>query len=122
MAWCDARIDAGDLPQPPREWTVRENRWLAGRYGVDARLIVEDPDGGKPQRRPIPALVEELVAELAATASVLGTRPELDDVVRIATEGSGTNRQRQLIDEGGTLLDVVHFLVDELASEPPAAT
>jgi carboxylate-amine ligase len=122
VAWCDARIDAGDLPQPPREWTVRENRWLAGRYGVDARLIVEDPDGGKPQRRPIPELVEELVAELSATASVLGTQTELADVIRIATEGSGTNRQRQLIDAGGTLLDVVHFLVDELASEPPSVT
>ncbi len=36
VTWCNDRIDAGDLPDPPREWTVRENRWFASRYGMDA--------------------------------------------------------------------------------------
>ena len=41
VAWCMERIDAGDLPEPPREWIVSENRWLAARYGIDATLSPE---------------------------------------------------------------------------------
>src|SRR6056297_2946145 len=62
VTWCDAHLDVGDLPVPPREWTVRENRWLAARYGIDASLIVEHPDHGQPLRRPVRELVTELVA------------------------------------------------------------
>ena len=53
VAWTDDLIDRDRLPVPPREWTVRENRWLAARYGIDARLIVESDGDGKPQRRPV---------------------------------------------------------------------
>ena len=52
------------LPPPPREWTVRENRWLAGRYGIDAELIVEDIGAATP----VPAAVRELVSERSSTS------------------------------------------------------
>lgn len=116
VAWCDERIDAGLLPEPPREWTVRENRWFAGRYGMDARLIVEDP-AGRPARRAIRELVDELVEELRPVAARLGTERELQQVLYIAEHGSGTARQRSLVDAGGTLLDVVNHLADELADD-----
>ena len=52
VAWCRRpHRRAATLPAPPREWTVRENRWLAARYGIDAELIVEDPTTGQPERR-----------------------------------------------------------------------
>ncbi len=117
VTWCNDRIDAGDLPDPPREWTVRENRWFASRYGLDAELIVETEGDLKPLRRPIRELVAELTELLAETAARLGTENELADVLRIADEGTGTTRQRRLVEEGGTLLDVVHHLADELANE-----
>ena len=110
----DALIDRGELPPPPREWTVRENRWLAARYGIDARLIVEANDDGKPQRRPVRELVGELLAELSLTADLLGTQPELAAIERILDHGSGSMRQRRLVDAGATLADVVHHLADEL--------
>jgi carboxylate-amine ligase len=115
VAWCDQRLDTGVLPPPPREWTVRENRWLAGRYGTDARLIVED--GGRPTRRPIRDLAHELVDQLRSTADRLGTGGALDEVLSIIEHGSGTQRQRSVVDHGGTLTDVVHHLADELAAD-----
>lgn len=114
VAWADDRIDRGELPLPPREWTVRENRWLAARYGIDARLIVEADADGKPERRPIRELVTELITELSPVAEVLGTQQELASVERILEHGSGSSRQRRLVDAGATLPDVVHHLADEL--------
>jgi carboxylate-amine ligase len=115
VAWCDEQLDTGVLPPPPREWTVRENRWLAGRYGIDARLIVEDT--GRPIRRPIRELVRELVDQLRPAALRLGTGAELDEVLSITEHGSGTERQRSVVEGGGTLTDVVHHLADELAAD-----
>ena len=126
VAWCDEQLDRGTLPEPPREWTVRENRWLAGRYGTDARLIVEH-DGtmgtGKPVRRPLVQLVDELLDQLAGTAARLGTEGELSRVREILEHGTGTARQRRLVEGGATLVDVVHHLADELAADrvPPTA-
>jgi carboxylate-amine ligase len=117
VAWCDERINAGKLPTPPREWTIRENRWLAGRYGTDARLIVEEGRNGRPVRRPIRELIEELVDQLTPAAQRLGTERELADVLTIARDGPGTVRQRRLVEAGGTLVDVVHHLADELAGD-----
>ena len=121
VAWCDERIEADLLPEPPREWTVRENRWFAGRYGMEARLIVEDP-AGRPARRAIRELVDELVEELRPVASRLGTERELQEVLYIAEHGSSTARQRSLVEAGGTLLDVVNQLADELADDCRPAT
>jgi len=117
VAWCNQRIDTRTMPAPPREWTVRENRWLAARFGIEAELIVERPDSGQPERRKVSALVRELVEELRPTAETLGTAAQLDDIVRIVEVGSGAQRQRRVVDGGGTLVDVVHFLVDNLADD-----
>ncbi len=114
VAWADDLIDRDRLPVPPREWTVRENRWLAARYGIDARLIVEAEGDGKPQRRPVRELVTELIAELSPTADMLGTHAELAAIKRILEHGSGSMRQRRLVEAGATLADVVHHLADEL--------
>jgi carboxylate-amine ligase len=117
VAWCNELIDSNSLPAPPREWTVRENRWLAARYGTDARLIVEDSEYGRPSRRPVKELVSELVDDLWPTAERLGTTDQLTDVLTILQAGSGTNRQRRVVERGGTLLDVVLQLADELADD-----
>ncbi|NNE73479.1 MAG: glutamate--cysteine ligase [Acidimicrobiales bacterium] len=119
VAWCVDRLDAGNLPEPPREWTVRENRWLAGRYGTEATLIVEDAESGRSSRRPVPDLVRELVVELEPVAERLGTGPELRRVLQILETGTSTNRQRSLVERGGTLLEVVHHLAAELVADEP---
>ena len=117
VAWCDQRIDQGHLPIPPREWTVRENRWLAARYGIDAELIVEHCETGHPQRRAVRDLVTDLLDELHPTAAGLGSLEQLADVRSILEAGTSAMRQRAIVERGGTLLDVVQHLVQTLAAD-----
>jgi len=117
VEWCNRRIETGTMPAPPREWTVRENRWLAARFGVGAELIVEHPDHGQPERRSVELLVRELTDELWPTAEALGTTGQLTDILEIVQTGSSAQRQRRVVEAGGTLLDVVHHLADSLASD-----
>lgn len=120
VAWCLDRLRQGDLPAPPREWTVRENRWLAGRYGTEGTLIVETGEGRPSARRPVRELVEELVDRLLPYARALGSEAQLRTVLDILDTGSGTQRQRRLIEAGGSLFDVVHHLAAELTDTSTA--
>jgi carboxylate-amine ligase len=117
VEWTNRRIDDGTLPPPPREWTIRENRWLASRYGIDADLIVEHPNSGHPDRRSVRSLVTELLDELHPVAGDLGNLDQLADIRLLLDVGSGAQRQRRVVGAGGTLADVVHHLADELAAD-----
>ncbi len=117
VEWTNRRIDDGTLPPPPREWTIRENRWLASRYGIDADLIVEHPDSGHPERRSVRSLVTDLLDELHPVASDLGNLDQLADLRTLLDVGSGAQRQRLVVGAGGTLADVVHHLAYELAAD-----
>jgi carboxylate-amine ligase len=126
VMWTLQRIDDGTLPLPPREWTVRENRWLAARYGVDAELIVENPVTGHAERRPVRDLVAELLAQLRPFAVELGALEQFADLEVLLRAGSGAERQRRVVAAGGTLVDVVQHLAAELAADtitgaPPAS-
>ena len=107
------RHDGGDLRPPPREWTVRENRWLAARHGVHADLIATDAG----QRMPAQLLLEELVESLRPTADRLGAGAELGDVLAVWSEGPSYLRQRQILEDGGSTADVARALADELEAE-----
>lgn len=109
------QIDAGTLGPPPREWAVRENRWLAARHGAEAELIVDDHG----QRVPAGELLEALVAELGPTAERLGTSEDLADVLRLWAIGPGYLRQRRIVDAGGSLEDVVASLARQLEADVP---
>jgi glutamate---cysteine ligase / carboxylate-amine ligase len=117
VEWAIRRIDDGSLPAPPREWTIRENRWLAARYGLDAELIVEHPETGHPERRPVRTLVMELLDELRPVAADLGNLDHFGDLELLLAAGSGAERQRRIVEAGGTLADVVHHLAAALADD-----
>lgn len=110
------RDRAGELPEPPREWTTRENRWLAARHGVEAQLIVDE----RGTRRPARDLLGELVATLGPVAARLGTTAELADVLAVFDAGPGYLRQRAIVEAGGSLTDVVQRLRAELDAELPS--
>ncbi len=117
VEWVDRRIDDATLPPPPRDWIVRENRWLAARHGIDAELIVEHPGSGRPERRPVRELVTELLDDLRQVADDLGNQDQVADLQVLLDVGSGTQRQRRVVEAGGTLADVVHHLAAELATD-----
>jgi carboxylate-amine ligase len=116
VASIDRRIDQGSLADPPPEWMVKENMWLATRYGTSAALVPDDASG---VRTPIADVAADLVETLAPFADEYDAGAALAHVDEVFTYGNSADRQRRLVAGGGTLLDVVRHLADELV---PAAT
>ena len=83
-----------------------ENRFLAARDGVDARLI----DPVKQQLMPVRTLAEALVNRCQPYAAALGCTRELDQIERL-TATNGADRQRVQAANSG-LLGVVSTLTD----------
>ncbi len=109
------RYRRGELSEPPRQWTIRENRWLAGRYGVDAELIVNSVG----ERQSALTLLEELIDHLRPMAQRIGSAAELEDLLELWSIGPSYLRQRHIIASGGSFEDVVASLVGELEADEP---
>jgi glutamate---cysteine ligase / carboxylate-amine ligase len=75
---------------------LEENRFLAARDGIDARLI----DVTTATRVPARVQLEELLAVLEPHADDLGSRAELDDL-RALMDSPGATRQRATVREAG---------------------
>jgi carboxylate-amine ligase len=111
--WLDGRIDGGyDVPIP-REWTVRQNKWRAARYGMDAAIIV-DEDG---RQQALSTGIFELCDQLAPVAAELGCGDDLRRVPTIIGRAPSYARQRAVVAGGGTLVDVVDSLVADLSAD-----
>jgi glutamate---cysteine ligase / carboxylate-amine ligase len=110
-------IDRDGTLATPREWIVRENKWRAARYGLEADIIV-DEDG---RLMPLRQSLAELVADLLPVAEGLGCAEALQSVLAIADRGPSYLRQREVVAAGGSLVDVVDSLVGELKFDAPAA-
>ena len=117
VASLDRAIDE-EAPLPePREWVIRQNKWLAARHGLEAELIIDD-DGN---RSPARVEIERMLADLVPTAHELGCGDELASVAGIMACGPSYVRQRRIVEQGGTLHDVVDALVAEMATDEPGA-
>ena len=108
-------FERGGRAPLPREWTIRENRWLAARHGVEAELIVDD----RGRLRPAVELLDELITLVRPTAERLGSVDELDDLRSLWEIGPGYLRQQRIVESGGSLNDVVDTLIGELATDQP---
>ena len=106
----DSLDDRGFKLPVPKDWVLRENKWRAARYGIDAKIIVDDH--GKLQ--PLSQSVAETVDELMPVARKLKCADELHGVLEILNRGPSYMRQRAIVADGGSLADVVDALVDEL--------
>jgi carboxylate-amine ligase len=109
------RLDAGERLDRPRDWLLRQNKWRAGRHGIDAELIVDEHGTVVPARRAITDLVEELTP----VATGLGCEQELALVHRILEVGPSYERQRAVAAASGPgdLRPVVQHLVREMATD-----
>ncbi|WEK14544.1 MAG: glutamate--cysteine ligase [Candidatus Microbacterium phytovorans] len=98
---------------PP--WFVRENKWRAARYGLDARVIV-DRDG---TQRPVVDHLRETVARLSPVAEQLHCARELAGIETILTQGASYERQVHVAEAAdGDLREVVHHLIREFRAGP----
>jgi carboxylate-amine ligase len=110
VQYLDTHLDNGERLRGGRDWVIRENKWLAARYGLDADVIVDN----RGTHRPIRDVIEDLLTDLAPVAGELGCADELADIRTILDRGPGYVRQRAIVDAGGSLVDVVDHLIAEL--------
>jgi carboxylate-amine ligase len=114
----DREIDKGYTLPTPKGWVVRENKWRAARYGLDAEIIVGDGHETKPVR----VALTELMHELRPAAERLGCEEELSRVSGILETGASYQRQRSVAAaSGGDLTAVVDSLLTEFAEDRPTA-
>ena len=105
------RIDAGEHIDRLQPWYVRENKWRAARYGMEA-IIIQDSAGNE-------ALVtddlREILERLTPIAERLGCLEELWGVEAILDRGASYQRQLLVAENNaGSLKAVVASLVAEL--------
>lgn len=111
----DHQLDRGyGLPSPP-SWVVKDNKWRATRYGLDAHVITDAHGTTVPLRDDL----YELVRELGPMAARLGCAEYLDLVTETLDKGASYERQRAVVAEGGSLVDVVDMLATELQGDAP---
>lgn len=109
----DRRFEAGENLPNLQPWHVKENKWRAARYGLDAEIIL-DEDGNE---RLVTDDLNDLLEKLAPTAVRLGCADELAAVAEIPRRGASYQRQRQVAEAtGGDLVAVVDALVKELGT------
>ncbi|MGY1708161.1 glutamate--cysteine ligase [Geodermatophilus sp. SYSU D00758] len=114
----DTQLDRGYTLPTPADWVLRENKWRAARYGLDADIVIDEKGTVVPVRQAIADLVEDL----APTARRLGCSAELADVERILAVGASYQRQRAAAAAAdGDLRAVVDSLLTELRDGLPSA-
>ncbi|QXC61840.1 glutamate--cysteine ligase [Aquihabitans sp. G128] len=121
VAHLDGLDDRGFTLPRHKEWILRQNKWRAGRHGLDTDLIVDQQGRLEPARDAITALVEEVTP----AAGRLGCTDELAHVGRMLEVGPSYERQRKVAgpDAAGpdALKPVVDALVRELATDTMGA-
>jgi carboxylate-amine ligase len=113
----------GDSPQPAvGDEALAENRFLAARDGMDARVI--EPATGR--LVPVRAMLDALLARCRPHAVALGCASELEQV-RLLAASTGAHRQRAFTAANRGLDHLVanladQFLTPEWHAAPPDAT
>jgi YbdK family carboxylate-amine ligase len=108
----DRQLDRGYVLPTPKSWVVRENKWRAARYGLDAEIILDDHGS---TIRPAREAILDLADDLMPMARKLDCEKELARVEHVLQVGASYERQRAAAEAaGGDLRAVVALLVDEM--------
>jgi carboxylate-amine ligase len=107
---CSDRLEAGETLPTMQPWFIRENKWRAARYGMDAEIITNVAG----DERLVTDEVHDLVQRLDPIAERLGCLDELHHLDTMIERGASYQRQLQVAQEnGGDLRAVVRHLVTE---------
>ncbi len=92
------------------KYLINENKWRAARYGVNGNLI----DFGKQIEVPYSDLMNELLDFVDDVLDDLGSRNEVEYVLKMIKYGTGADRQLKVFNEtNGNHQAVVDFIVAE---------
>ncbi|MFN3529355.1 MAG: carboxylate-amine ligase [Bacteroidia bacterium] len=84
---------------------VNENKWRAGRYGIDGKMI----DFGKEIEVNTRSLLYELLDFVDDVVDELGSRHEIEGIHKIIENGTGADRQLAIYEQTNDLRAVVDY-------------
>ncbi len=111
-------IDRGTYQFDCHPFLIRQNKWRACRYGMDARLV----DPASHQAIPARDVVHDLLKRLEPRAEELGCASYLNRVHAMAEEPTGSVRQLVAFEETKSLPEVVRRMLALSEREGQAAT
>lgn len=85
---------------------LNENKWRAGRYGIDGTLI----DFGKETEVNTRLLIYELLDFVDDVVDQLGSRHYINTISRMMENGTGADRQLEVFEETNSLISVVDYI------------
>ena len=107
----DRQLDHGYTLPEPRPWLVRENKWRAARYGLDAEIVIDNTGS----LQPVTEAITDLVDDLLPIARRLDCERELESIPRLIQRGASYQRQRAVAAANkGDLAAVVDSLIAEM--------
>ena len=114
-------IDRGEEIQTYHRILTTENKWLAGRYGLQAPIM--DLETGKRNRIPVAQLIRRTLRRIEPHARELGSEAELEGINDILARGNGADRQLRVFNANRDVVEVVREIADttEAAAIPAAA-
>ena len=113
VEWLQQAVDRGEPLPVLQPWFVRENKWRAARYGMEAEVIVDQAGRQIPLRDDL----ARLLPELAPVADRLACTEELAEVRRMMERGTSAERQLALFEARGGGDLALTAVVDSLISE-----
>ncbi|MCI0364009.1 MAG: glutamate--cysteine ligase [Phycisphaerales bacterium] len=103
------QIDRGAYLYDSHPMIAKQNRWQAGRHGMEAQLVDFDTMQAMPARTIARRLIE-LVAPYAQRLDCVHQLHFLDDIIE---NGTGAARQRKVYEQSGDPRQVVQFLIEQ---------
>ena len=85
---------------------LNENKWRAGRYGIDGTLI----DFGKEAEVNTRVLIYELLDFIDDVTGPLGIKNAISHVHKMLEQGTGADRQLNVYEQRNNLTDVVDYI------------
>jgi carboxylate-amine ligase len=109
IVYLDHLYDAGENLPIHRYWFIKENKWRALRYGLDAQVIHTDDGECRNMRDDLKLLVEEVTP----TAKDLNSGAELDHVLTMADGKGSYERQRNVYLKTNSFQAVIESVIQE---------
>lgn len=104
-----------ELSTMPVDWVVRENKWRAMRYGLDAALVTDEGGGSAAMKD----LIQQWLQEVAPFVEVYGYQAEVEQILGILQHGTSSRRQLETYARHGSIHDVIRRNIEEFRARKP---
>ena len=92
-----------------RRILLNENKWRAARYGIQGKMI----DFGKQEEVDAKLLIMELINFVDDVVDELGSREEINYLLKMLEMGTGADRQLEVFNKTKDMKKVVDLIVQE---------